>query len=216
MSSKPTTVLLISSGWVHPSWLARLSLAWTLSALPGYRFHRIASLEGLPDTVTEHYAAIVLYIHRQQISAAALERLESFVSQGGGLLAVHSASASFKDEKRFAQLLGGRFVGHGPVQNYTVQPALEQDPVFGQLPVFQVRDELYRHEWDAGNHIHFFTSAVGSDTPEPVVWTRLYETGRVCYCSLGHRSAVLRHPTVGSILTRGLIWVCSPDTREPG
>lgn len=215
MPSKPATVLLVASGWVHPSWLARMSLAWTLSALPRYRFHRMASLEDLPDTVTDHYAAIVLYIHRQHISAAALERLENFVCQGGGLLAVHSASASFKHEKRFTQLLGGQFVGHGPVQRFTVQPSVEQDPVFGRLEAFQVRDELYRHEWDPGNRIHFFTTVADSEMPEPVVWTRSFGMGRVCYCSLGHRAAVLRHPAVSTVLGRGLIWVCTADTREP-
>lgn len=193
-----------------------MSLAWSLSALPGYRFHRTASLENLPDTVAEHYAAIVLYIHRQQISATALERLENFVGQGGGLLAVHSAAASFKREQRFTQLLGGRFVGHGPVQRFTVQPSLEQDPVFGRVREFQVQDELYRHEWDAGNRIHFFTSAAGSQALEPVVWTRQYQMGRVCYCSLGHRAAVLRHPAVSAILNRGLAWVCSPESTGPG
>lgn len=216
MPSSPITVLIVSSGWIHPGWLARLSLAWSLSALPGYRFHRTASLEELPEAAAAHYAGIVLYIHQQQISRSALERLDEFVQSGGGLLAVHSAAASFKKEKRFAELLGGRFVRHGPIKNFTVQPTQETSLIFGQLGAFQVRDELYRHEWDPGNIIHFVTPAGTGEPPEPVVWTRQHAAGRVCYCSLGHRASVLVQPAVASILRRGLTWVCSSQSREPG
>ncbi len=211
---KPITILLVTSGWFHPSWLARLSLAWSLSALPGCRFHRTPSLESLPDAAADHYAGIVLYLHQQKVSQAALDRLGDFIQAGGGLLAVHSASASFKQEKRFTELLGGRFVSHGPIQTFPVQPVLKNDPVFGRMDSFQVRDELYRHEWDAGNQIHFGTP-VGDDGPlEPVVWTRQHGAGRVCYCSLGHRAAVLVQPPAAAILRRGLAWVCSPANGE--
>jgi type 1 glutamine amidotransferase len=174
--------------------------------MPGYRFQRAASLEALPGPKAESLQGLVLYVHHETISLTALESLEHFVSQGGGLLAVHSASASFKQEKRYLDILGGSFREHGPIERFLVEPVAGQDEVFDSIPAFSVTDELYRHDYDPDNHVHF-TTAVG-DEQEPVVWTRRYGKGRVCYCALGHTVSTIRHPQVQQILKRGLGWAC--------
>jgi hypothetical protein len=201
--------LLVSDGVVHPSLLGRFWLRRGLAAMSGYRFRRVASLEALPGLPLESFPfpfqGMVLYVHHETISPAALESLDSFVRQGGGLLAVHSASASFKQEERYFEILGGRFVEHGPVERFQVQPTTAQDEIF-DVPAFFVTDELYRHEYDPGNRIHYFTIVDGER--EPVVWTRRHGHGRVCYCALGHTADTVRHPNVRQILQRGLAWAC--------
>jgi type 1 glutamine amidotransferase len=204
-----TPVLLVSDGIVHPSLPARFWLHRALAALPGYRLRRVNSLEALLRLSPDACRAIVLYVHHAAISPAALARLDAFLARGGGLLAVHSASASFKEEPRFYEILGGRFVEHGPVEEFAVEPSLPQDEVLGEVPAFRVRDELYRHEYDAANRIHLYT-AVGEER-EPVVWTRAWGRGRVCYCALGHTVSVVRHPRVRQILQRGLAWACGGE-----
>ena len=121
---------------------------------------------------------------------------------GGGLLAIHAASASFKLQPRWREILGGRFVGHGPVQRFQVEPSLPDDAEFGPLPAFEVRDELYRHEYDADNRVHLHVAVDGER--EPVLWTRRHGEGRVAYCSLGHKAAALRHPSVVAVLQQAL------------
>jgi type 1 glutamine amidotransferase len=204
-----TPVLLVSDGLVHPSLLGRFWLRRALAALPGYRFRRVASLESLVGLPPDSFRAIVLYVHHKTLSPAALERLDVFLSQGGGLLALHSASASFEDEPRWHDILGGRFDHHGPVEEFVVQPVSSDDEVFGDIPGFSVRDELYRHAYDAGNQIHFCT--VVGDEREPVVWTRYRGQGRVCYCALGHTASVMREPYVQQILQHGLGWVSNQE-----
>jgi type 1 glutamine amidotransferase len=206
-----TSVLLVSAGIVHPSLPARFLLQRALAAMPGYRFRRVASLEALPSQPS--FQAIVLYVHHETISPSALEELDSFLRQGGGLLAVHAASASFMEEPRYFELLGGRFVEHGPVESFEVQPAEPQSTIFPGIPPFMVIDELYRHQYDPGNLVHL-TTTVGSER-EPVVWTRNHGSGRVCYCSLGHTLDAMRRPEVWQILQRGLAWVCSSAEGEP-
>jgi hypothetical protein len=121
-----------------------------------------------------------------------------------GLLAVHGAAASFKTEPGYHEIIGGRFIGHGPVAETEVLPSPEHE-LFRGIGPFHLRDELYRHEFDPSNEVHFYTSVEGEQ--EPVVWTRLHGEGRVCYCSLGHTSQAFRHPAVVEILRRGLLWV---------
>jgi type 1 glutamine amidotransferase len=208
-----TQVLLVSAGLAHPSLLARFWLRRGLVTLPGYDFQSVASLEALPHLPLTSFQALVLYVHHEAISPAALEHLERFVGEGGGLLAVHSASASFKEEPRYYELLGGRFVEHGPVEAFAVLSAPAQGEQFAGIAAFEVRDELYRHEYDPTNRVHF-TTPVGEEQ-EPVVWTRRHGQGRVCYCALGHTASSMRHPRALQILRRGLAWVCGNGSADP-
>lgn len=206
--------MLVSEGLVHPSLPARFFLQRALMTLPSYRFQRASLLEALLHLAMDPFRAIVLYLHHETISADALECLEDFVRGGGGLLAVHSASASFREEERYFDILGGRFVEHGPIEPFEVRPAAPgpatpQESVFGDIPAFSVKDELYRHEYDPGNQIHFYTPV--EEECEPVVWTRRYSQGRVCYCALGHTMSSMRHPQVWQILQRGLAWVAQGE-----
>jgi type 1 glutamine amidotransferase len=204
-----TQILLVSDGLVHPSLLCRFWLRRALTALPGYRFVRVASLEALPGLPLDSFRAIVLYVHHSTLTVTALECLNAYLERGGGLLAIHSASASFTEEPRYHAILGGRFVEHGPLEEFVVQPSAPGDEVFGGIPGFSVRDELYRHEYDAANRIHFHT--VVGEEHEPVAWTRRRGQGRVCYCALGHTVRAIRHPQVQQILQRGLAWVSTED-----
>ena len=200
-----TQVLLVSDGLFHPSLPCRFWLRRALTALPGYRFAHASSLEALPRLSLDPFRAIVLYVHHDTLSAAALDCLDAYLERGGGLLALHSASASYKEEPRFYDILGGRFVTHGPVEEFAVQPSSPEDEIFRDIPEFSVRDELYRHEYDPANRIHLHTR-VGEER-EPVVWTRRRGQGRVCYCALGHTVGAVRHPQVQQVLHRGLAWV---------
>lgn len=200
------SVLLVSAGLFHPSLQVRFFVRRALKAMPGYCFRQASSLEVLPRLALDAYQAVVLYVHHDSISPAALDCLEGFVTDGGGMLAIHSASASFKDEDRFHQLLGGCFVKHGPIETFEVHPCLPDDDVFAGITPFSVRDELYLHEYDLDNRIHFSTAVDGAR--EPVVWTRTPGKGRVCYFSLGHTLNSVRNPQAQQIMRRGLAWVC--------
>ncbi|MGD8751676.1 MAG: ThuA domain-containing protein [Anaerolineales bacterium] len=205
-------VLLVSAGILHPPYFGRLQLHRTLKGMSSYRFERVARLEALTELSLGQFGALVLYFHHQRVSSGALQALDDFTKKGAGVLALHSASASFKGQARYFDLLGGRFVRHGPVGTIHVRPALKEDEIFGQQAPFTVMDELYRHEYAADNRTHFYAEVEGGR--EPVVWTRTHERGRVCYCSLGHRSATLRNPAMDVILRRGLAWVCEGKSAE--
>ncbi len=197
-------LLVISAGIVHPSLRARFYFRRLLRRTPGLECSFASSIEACRSLRAGGFAAIALYLHRQKISAEALSSLDEFVSAGGGLIALHSASASFKRHEGFFRILGGRFVNHGPVAEYAVRQC-ESDLLFASTDQFSLYDELYIHEYDPENEIHFLTG--GSNGAEPVVWTRLYGKGRVCYVAPGHRAATLLNPQMQAIIARGLSWI---------
>jgi type 1 glutamine amidotransferase len=206
-----TNILLVSAGFFHPPWLGRFWLRQTLQALPDVRLRQVSSLEELLASGARDYQAIVLYIHQQKISSAALEVLDHFIDQGGGLLAIHSATASFKGKPEYFAILGGRFTGHGPLCELEVRPVKMNDEIFTNIGPFMLNEEPYEHELDPACVVHFdarHPEAKTNNLRLPVVWTRFYGQGRVCYCLPGHRSAAMRHPVVREILQRGLNWAC--------
>jgi type 1 glutamine amidotransferase len=197
-------VLLVTDGWVHPPLRARWILHKLFAEMKGFSFGHVRSLEALPQDLAAH-SALVLYLHHKRISPQAVTALAWFVSQGGGILGLHSATASFRDEPRYHQILGGRFVGHGKVEPFRVTPVGGSD-TFSDLSSFTVRDELYDHELQPGIEPHFTAEFDGREIP--VVWTHLFGRGRVCYTSPGHRAATFRNESYRQVLLRGLAWVC--------
>jgi hypothetical protein len=204
-------VLLISSGIVHPSLKARRRLAALLRSIPGVELHRRNGLHGLSALEPGRYAAAVLYYHRRSLSPARLAALERYVQQGGSILGVHSATASFKQQGRYARLLGGSFAGHGPLQELRVRGEAAGDasggPSFDDVPeLFSVRDELYRHRFEAEVRVHF--RAEDNEGGEvPAVWSRTAGKGKVFYSVFGHTAAALRQSAVTNILRSGMEWL---------
>jgi type 1 glutamine amidotransferase len=199
-------ILLVLAGWFHPPFQGRVELKQALAELPQCSFDEVSSLAEAARRRLSDYDALVLYYHHRDtaLSADDLEAFKSYVHGGGGVLAVHSATASYKPTREYFAVLGGRFVGHGPVAPMEVRPARDDDPIFGGIGNFSVRDELYLHELQPDIEPRFVSDHEGK--PAPVVWTRTAGNGRVCYVNFGHRAEPLRHPAVREILRRGLEW----------
>jgi len=195
-------ILVVTSGFFHPPYAGRQALVVALRQ-DGYAFRQVRSLEALPNDL-ERYSALVLYYHGKRLSDAALARLDGYVSGGGGILALHSATASFKDSPRYSQILGGSFTGHGPLESFEVRG--RRYDIFRGIEPFTIRDELYLHEMQPGVDVHFTAGRGSNETP--AVWTHRYGKGRVCYAVPGHTSESLRHPSVQEILRTGLAWAC--------
>ena len=197
-------ILLVTDGIFHPPYFGRMALHKALAGLDGFAFQRIRSMEKLPGNLVD-FSAMVIYLHHKRISEKALAALDEFVCNGGGILGVHSATASFIEQIHYFDILGGRFIGHGPLEAFEVKPVTESD-IFVGIPSFVVMDELYIHELQPGITPHFTASHEGREVP--MVWTYHCEQGRVCYAVPGHRTETMHNETYQKVLQRGLAWVC--------
>ncbi len=206
------SIMLLSAGLAHPSLLARHRLRRILAGVSGITVTETGAVRALARLRFPECAALVIYLHRQTIGTDSLTALDAFVRAGGGLLALHSASASFKREEGYFDMLGGRFVAHGPVHEFTVSRCEGDAGVFADSRPFTVRDELYLHEFDAGVTVHFTADWKGC--AEPVAWTRTHGKGRVCYISLGHRAPVFKNTRVAEMIIQGLAWTLAGRGEE--
>jgi type 1 glutamine amidotransferase len=201
---KMKKVILVTDGVFHPPIFGRMILRQTLRKLDGFTFRQVRTMEKLPGDMG-NIDAVVVYVHHKRISSNALAKLENFVSSGGGLLGIHSATASFMDTLSYFKILGGRFIGHGELEPFDVIPVAEEKEPFKGIGKFTVKDELYIHDLETDVQPHFSATHEGEDIL--VVWTYHYGKGRVCYAVPGHLTETMRNPTYQMILQRGLAWV---------
>ena len=197
-------ILLVTDGIFHPTYLGRLALHRSLKQLDGFSFKHVSSLEKLPAD-PDSFSALVLHYHHKTLSELALTKLKTYVIKGGGILAIHAATASFKETLPYFEILGGRFIGHGPVESFEVSKV--RDDIFSGIDNFVVKDELYIHDLQPNIEVHFTAKHEGKDIP--VVWTYPYGKGKVCYAVPGHTTESMRNKTYQQVLKRGLAWACA-------
>jgi type 1 glutamine amidotransferase len=200
------TVLVVSRGLVHPSPLARSAFAAAVRGA-GFAAEFRASTRAFRGLAPGRYACAAAFFHRARIRTADLDALEAFVAAGGGLFAVHGALASFKDEPRWAALLGAAFDGHERPALLAAGPSADPGP-FAGIPAFPATDELYRVR-PVGPLVPRFSAipAGGGVAAAPILWTRSHGRGRICVFTLGHAAATLGHPSVRQVVARALAWV---------
>ena len=198
-------ILVVASGLVHPNYFCHRAFRKLLSSIKGIRFEFISKLSELSRISLTSYEAIIFYFHKSKLEDTALEAVERYIFNGGSLLAVHSASASFKQNKRYFNLLGGKFINHGKIEPFTIKQASIPDSPFQFTDDFTVEDELYIHKYKEDVSIHYYSEV--NQKKEPVVWTRELGKGKIAYCSLGHRASVFKIPQVQQIIEQSVKWL---------
>lgn len=149
-------------------------------------------------------------------SRGAVDALLAAHAGGTALLALHSSSLAFRDDPRWAELLGGRWVpdasGHPPIGVASVR-CVEGAPfgtLFGEAGGFELFDERY-----TGLERHPGTLLVAEHTEagvaHPLVWARDPAHGaRVVSDALGHD--IRSYESVGHrrLLVDAVAWLLAP------
>lgn len=141
------------------------------------------------------------------------EGLNDAVSNAGvGLGGFHGgAGDAFRGKLEYEWMVGGLFVGHPYVGEYTVKLTGAKSPITkGMKKSFKYKSEQYYMMVDPGNKVLATTSYVGCKVEMPVVWTKSWGKGRVFYSALGHTAAELEScPEVLAMTLRGMEWAAA-------
>lgn len=156
------------------------------------------------------------------IAARLVQNLDDYVRNGGGFMAIHSATDTLKSHKAYGDMIGAVFTQHpwGPKETVIIRG---EDPdhalakgVF-EKNEFKFNDEIYefREPYDRKRlHVILSLALAKSDNPNrplrrtdgdyPIAWTRSHGHGRVFYCSLGHATSTFADSTVLKFWLRGI------------
>src|SRR5438552_7248269 len=107
---------------------------------------------GFEATLTEDVSCVTrlseidcltLYTQGETFDPQQVETLTKWVRGGGGLVGVHTATATNKKDDAYARLIGSRFIGHGPVFDFKVHVSDPEHPLAHRIQDYRITDELY-------------------------------------------------------------------------
>ena len=223
------TALVVRGGWDghHPTEATDLFVPF----LRANGFD--VTLEGSPQVYAdaELMAAtdlVVQCVTMSEISGEALRGLRDAVAAGTGLAGWHGGIAdSYRASSDYLQLVGGQFATHpsrDPSEahgddachlDYTVEMTElgRRHQITAGIADFALHTEQYwvLHD-DLNDVLATTTHPVQPYHPwhrpivSPAIWTREWGAGRVFVSTPGHSLDVLRDPSVGTIIERGMLW----------
>lgn len=150
------------------------------------------------------------------------DRFRTFIGSGKGFMAIHSANASERDWPWYAQMVGGKFVRHPPLQQFDIKVIDPGHLSTLHLPeVWPWEDECYYSD-HLNPAIHVLLAAdlttVEDDKKAeypgavfgdlfPLAWCHIFEGTRVWYTALGHKIEYYEDENFIKHLEGGLKWV---------
>ena len=138
--------------------------------------------------------------------------LLSFVREGKGLVAIHSAIGSFRAWPEFAALLGGQIEERpSAVEDWDVTVVSPANPLVALLPKsFRIRDNFSPVVPQEGARV---LARTGDGIP--IIWTKNYGKGRVFVSQIGHEEAAWDRPEIRSLYRQAIRWaIGQPLTRK--
>jgi hypothetical protein len=171
-------------------------------------------------------------------SNEAVAGLRTAIAAGTGFGGWHGGIAdSFRNTSDYLHLVGGQFVDHparipghrtgDPSDNYVtytvnIRPETADHPIVAGLEDFELDTEQYWVLTD--DYIDVLATTTLAARPEdpwhrpvtaPAIWTRNWGAGRIFVATPGHSPDILDHPTVRTVIERGLLWAAREPSGPP-
>ena len=234
MTSTPSTdrrrALIVRGGWDGHQPVEATELFIPFLEANGFSVR----IEESPAIYTDaaELAATDLIVQATTMSTIEPEQtagLRAAVEAGTGLAGWHGGIAdSFRNDADYLQFIGAQFAAHPgkhpderigqQSDNYLphlieMTDAAAEHPITAGIDDFELVTEQYwvLHD-DYLDVLATTTQAVRAWDPwhreitSPAIWTRQWGTGRIFACTPGHRVEILEHPSVRTIIERGMLW----------
>lgn len=206
------TVLFISGGWDghHPEKIVEIFAADL--AAHGFEVEVAADLAVLDDVEKLKTCALIFPCWTMgQITNEQERNLCTAVRGGVGLAGIHGGMGdAFRGRLDYEWMVGGHFVGHPHVGDYTVRVSDWASPITAGLPAdFVYRSEQYYLLTDPGVHVLADTDYRhdGRSVRMPVAWIKTWGAGRVFYSALGHQpDEFAQFPAARRLTVQGCLW----------
>jgi len=209
------TALIFSGGWDghKPEEIATL-LREALQPR-GLNLNIQSSLSCLEDLASlQQHSVLIPNWTCGSLSPEQSANLLAAVRGGVGLAGMHGGMGdAFRGHTEYERMVGGHFVGHPHVGEYSVALTPNRHPITDGLPgEFGYRSEQYYLLVDPANEV--LADSVypfeNRSCRMPVAWTKTWGSGRVFYSALGHDPVEFQEFPIALELTlRGILWAAN-------
>jgi len=214
-------VLMVWGGWEghQPKQTVDIFAPWL--AAQGFDVEISNTLDSYLDAAKmKSLSLVVQAVTMGQITPQQEKGLLDAVRGGVGLAGWHGGLAdAFRANPEYEFMVGGSWAAHpGNILDYAVRITKRDDPITKGLSDFRMKSEQYYMLVDPGVEVLATTTFSGQPLPAitgvvmPVVWRKLYGSGRVFNSTLGHSAADFDVAEAREIMKRGMLWAA----RVPG
>ncbi len=156
------------------------------------------------------FDALLIYANIERMTPEQEAGLVGYVEDGGGFVAIHSASFCFQNSPAYIGLVGGQFRSHGTGEFETKVVAPEH-PVMQDLRPFATWDETYVHDKHNPENRTVLQVRLEGGREEPWTWVRTQGRGRIFYTAYGHDERTWMQPGFHALVERGIRWTANRD-----
>ncbi len=129
-----------------------------------------------------------------------------FVNAGGALLNLHNSMGLYPPSGGYLELVGGRYVGHGPLERFRVEVVDPNHPITRGVSNFSIADEQHTPPYDKDKVHLLLQSRSDGGTVAAAGWAYEPGKGRLCHLANGHTREALQHPMYQQLLRNAVRW----------
>ncbi|HUS57933.1 MAG TPA: ThuA domain-containing protein [Planctomycetota bacterium] len=161
------------------------------------------------------YDQVVMYTQGGKLTGKEEQGITSFVKGGKGFLGIHCAADSFVENPKYIEMVGGKFIDHGPCQEFGVNVANKEHDLTRRFGNFRITDELYVLDEVQGDNKNVLLSSFWKGKMLPMAYTKDYGKGKVVYLALGHDRRAFTNPEFQKLCLRSINWLGGAAEKKP-
>ena len=167
---------------------------------------------GTPEL--KKFDQVIVYTQGGKLTATQEKGLTSFVRNGGGFVGIHCAADSFVENSAYIEMIGGRFIDHGPCHEFAVSVNDKTHPLTRRFGDFRITDELYVLDQAKGDGKNVLMSAFWKGKMEPMLYTKDYGKGKVVYIAMGHDRRAFTNAEFQKLCVRSVKWLAGVEEKK--
>lgn len=131
-----------------------------------------------------------------------------FVQAGGSFLNLHNSMGLYPDGGPYLNLVGGRYIGHGPLERFRVEVVDREHPITRGVTAFFAADEQHTPPYDE-KKVRLLLRNVSEDgkTTAAAGWAYEPGKGRLAHLASGHTRDALNHPMHQRLMRNAVLWL---------
>ncbi len=206
-------VLLLTGGAFHDFCAIAATLAEVITH-NGFTVVASEDRRALTTLSPRAFKAVAVCTQGGELTPAQEKSLVQFVKAGGALVGIHGAAASWRSNQNYLDMLGMKFIGHGPPVEFAVEARDSTHQIMRHFKPFRLTSELYQLE-PIGSPPHVLAHANWLGKMQAAAYVKDFGAGRVFYLAPGHSVEDLSHPQWRQLFSRGLRWAVGFTEKPP-
>ncbi|MCC6590050.1 MAG: ThuA domain-containing protein [Bryobacterales bacterium] len=130
-----------------------------------------------------------------------------FVNSGRAFLNLHNSMGLYPENGPYLNLVGGRYIGHGPLERFRVEVVDKNHPITSGVSGWSAADEQHTPPYDK-QKVHLLLENRSDEGQTAAAgWCYQPGKGRLVHLASGHTREALEHPMYQRLIVNSIRWL---------